>query len=141
MLLCSCRLSPVSLPPQIVTDELQVLVTAVSSSVSLPEPVTATEFMSFDTQVVGNEVLTDTWQQDILTEYIGADEDDEEDDEDIPQLPLEISSNGDALDCCKHIKRFALEKDMPSLLSICMAGEAELIKVIISLIMIILFTV
>ena len=68
------------------------------------------------------------WQQDILTEYIGADIEDEKDDEDIPQLPLEISSNGDALDCFKHIKRFALEKDMPSLLSICMAGEAELIK-------------
>ena len=52
--------------------------------------------MSFDTQVVANEVLTDTWQRDILTEYIGADKDDKED---IPQLPLEISSNGDALDC------------------------------------------
>ena len=73
--------------------------------------------------MLANEVLTDTWQQDILTEYIGADEDDE----DISQLPLEISSNGDALNYFKHIKR--VEKDMPSLLSICMAGEAELFTI------------
>ena len=47
----------IALPPQIVTDDLQALATAV----------TATEFLSFNTLVLANEVLTDTWQQDILT--------------------------------------------------------------------------
>ena len=35
----------IALPPQIVTDELQALVTAVSYSLSLLEPVTVTEFI------------------------------------------------------------------------------------------------
>ena len=54
--------------------------------------------------MVANEVLTDTWQQDILTEYIGADvEDDEEDDEDIPQLPLAMVMHSTALNTSKDL--------------------------------------
>ena len=55
-LLHSWQSLSIASPPKMVTDELQALVAAVSSSLSLPEPVTATEFLPCDSQVMANEV-------------------------------------------------------------------------------------
>ena len=57
---------------QLVTDYniLQDLVSHVSTSLTLPDPITAEEYVCVDAEVVASEELSATWEQDLLDQFI-----------------------------------------------------------------------
>ena len=60
----------VSEPENNSTDELESLISFLSSSLSLEQPLCAEQFVSFDNDVPASEVLTQGWEQELLQDFL-----------------------------------------------------------------------